>query len=270
MRTEIQHLLFALFLATGCSDTENLVPLARGDGGREIDGGAADAKVDADEIVVTFDAGFAYCGNRRCQCSDGLNNDEGQDELVDGLDPECTGATDDSEANFGTGHEQGNRQCLDCFFDRRGGGRGANSDGCSRLAACSTNPSATAPGNSCGDCEVAPDSECVRNCQPLTPNGCDCFGCCNVYKGGRIFTIQLDARCSMETLQDPSRCTACIQTESCLNACEDCELCPGRSRVPASCASVQPVCAGLTPCRGVADCELGEYCLQGCCFPISL
>ena len=45
---------------------------------------------------IAREATTAYCGKRACSCDDGVDNDD--DGLPDGLDPECTGAFDDDEA----------------------------------------------------------------------------------------------------------------------------------------------------------------------------
>lgn len=29
--------------------------------------------------------------------------------------------------------------------------------------------------------KITPDAACLAFCMPLTPNGCDCFGCCEVF-----------------------------------------------------------------------------------------
>jgi hypothetical protein len=264
MRTE---LWLVVSLLAACTHTENLIASSDADASAPLDASERnDGGIERNDagIVVTFDAGIPKCNNRPCECSDTLDNDG--DEWFDGFDPECTGAADDSESDFGTGKEN-NAKCQDCFFDDKGGGKGPFSDGCERPLECSTNPSARVNGNSCGECAVEQSSECVMNCQPVTPNGCDCFGCCSVFKNGTIYNVLLRSSCSMATLGTPA-CTSCVPSADCNNPCEDCELCPGRTSVSPSCSSNRPVCSGTTSCMTSNQCAGSDYCLQGCCVPV--
>jgi hypothetical protein len=270
-------LLLASTLLAGCgTHTDNLA------WSRMQDGSMPDAALDGElepepdagpGMVISFEAGIVFCGNHRCQCSDGVNNSD-NDELIDGFDPECTGAADDFEGHFGTGatgEDNDRKPCQDCFFDKNVG----KDDGCSRPRACSTDRFATSNGNMCGGggCSVAADSQCVATCKPLAPNGCDCFGCCSVYKalknnGYAIYNVLLRASCSVEYLGDPAKCPSCVPAEDCLNPCDDCELCPGRTTVSASCASSRPLCPSTKTCTAASGCGASEYCLQGCCIPL--
>jgi hypothetical protein len=83
----------------------------------------------------------------------------------------------------------------------------------------------------------------------------------------------------METLDDASKCPRCMQSEDCNNHCGECELCPGKTEVPASCYGDggvpdagpppytcdegQEVCGEGDPCS-----DPDYYCHQGCCLPI--
>ena len=60
-------------------------------------------------------------------CANGIDDDG--DGLIDGFDPECTGAADNDEGTFATGIPGDNRDPVwqDCFFD---GNSGAGEDGC--------------------------------------------------------------------------------------------------------------------------------------------
>ena len=122
------------------------------------------------------------------QCSDGKDNDG--DGLVDSRDPECTGALDNDEGSFATGIPGDNvdPKWQDCFFD---GNSGGGDDGCRYSTGCLTGE--LEPTDK--DCQVT--AACVKYCKPLTPNGCDCFGCCEV-KGadGGIANVTITSTCT--------------------------------------------------------------------------
>jgi hypothetical protein len=175
------------------------------------------------------------------QCTDGQDNDG--DGLTDARDPECTGAVDDDEGTYGTGIPGDNiDQCQDCFFD---GDSGQGNDGCAYPTSCF---SGVDPGGAadCFNCDVS--TRCVDYCKPNTPNGCDCFGCCEVsLPGGGTKTVRLSATCSVATINDTTKCETCTQSTACVNKCETCELCLGKTTLPASCT---PTGAGGTPGGG--------------------
>jgi len=208
------------------------------------------------------------CGNRACACDDGADDDG--DGLVDGLDPECSGAFDDDEASFATGSMVDTKGCRDCFWD---GNSGAGDDTCRYPAACLRGEEPTGGGN-CRSCEVSPS--CSDHCAARTPNGCDCFGCCEVSRGnGATITIEVSPQCSLAKLDDLAACPRCIQNTACRNPCGRCELCPGRSAadLPADCgaggapgAPVYRCDEGQTVCKSASDCPLDTYCQLGCCL----
>jgi hypothetical protein len=175
------------------------------------------------------------------QCTDGIDNDG--DGLIDARDPECTGAVDDDEGSYGTGIPGDNvDQCQDCFFD---GDSGQGNDGCAYPSSCF---SGVDPGGAadCFNCAVS--TRCVDYCKPNTPNGCDCFGCCQVnVPGGGTKTVRLSATCSIATINDTTKCQTCTQSTTCVNKCETCELCLGKTTLPASCT---PTGAGGSPGGG--------------------
>lgn len=201
-----------------------------------------------------------------CACSNGADDDG--DGAIDAEDPECTGPTDDDEATFGTGIPGDNRDGAfqDCFFD---GDSGHGNDGCQYRTGCLYG-------------ELPPDDcvlsdLCIERCRPAVPNGCDCFGCCTVHlEDGTTVDVLASSTCSVEHIDDPSRCTTCTPTPECGNTCGRCELCPGRTPddLPADCfetpdgGTPSPMCEDGTPCDAPEDCEADEYCSLGCCLAI--
>jgi hypothetical protein len=168
------------------------------------------------------------CGGADCACSDGIDNDG--DGVADGMDQECTGPFDDEEATFATGIPGDNRdpKWQDCFFD---GNSGAGDDNCRYHTDCLT-----------GDAPMGADEctltqTCIDFCKPLTPPGCDCFGCCEVPFDGQTIGILLSDTCSLADVDDEDACPRCAPTDNCANDCGECELCLGKtlSDLPASC-----------------------------------
>ena len=113
----------------------------------------------------------------------------------------------------------------------------------------------------------------METCGDRTPNGCDCFGCCEVTKeNGDVVNVVLSDGCSTEDLDDQRKCAQCTLNPSCRNECGRCELCPGRQRkdLPADCArnGMEPsnVCEeGEQVCSETEPCPSDHYCLLGCC-----
>jgi hypothetical protein len=225
--------------------------------------------------VATCDGMIWDCGN----CSD----DDG-DCLVDAQDPECFGPCDNSEIWFsGEIPGQDNSPCKhDCYFDNNSGSGNDDcfwSHECDPLlptAECDYDPEAMIPGSSmsCDEAAAMQSAECEDICSPLVPNGCDCFGCCEVFlpAGGSV-TVFLgseddsgDAECTMEGIEDPDLCHPCTQVPACINPCEGCEICFGQTELPPGCdeqeCSIEQQQCGLI---GQEPCPLGEFCLTGCC-----
>ena len=216
------------------------------------------------------DAGVVFCGESPCACSNGIDDDG--DELIDGFDGECTGPYDQDEQTFATGEvKPSNPHCADCFFD---GNDGAGDDTCNIAASCSSEGNASGAVGACPTC--APSDSCVDNCLPRTPNGCDCFGCCEVQSDdGEKFTIFLVDTCSVDDLRDPDKCPSCVLSKFCVNPCGECELCPGKTldELPAKCmvgSGPGFLCEGGDACAPDLPCTPGNYCGQGCCQPIVL
>jgi hypothetical protein len=224
------------------------------------------------------------CGN----CAD-----DDLDGTTDSDDVHCTGPCDNSEASFAIDIREGNSPpCKrDCFFD---GDVGSGNDGCnysdrcdpesappdyppSGDPACAYDDDAPIPGMtlSCDDARAAQDPMCGDVCGPLVPNGCDCFGCCELPAGSNEFVwlgSEADGAgsCTMDTLGDQLACRPCTPVPSCFNRCDPCEICVGRTAPDPSCAGGEPTCpTGMGSC-GSDDgprCNTGFYCITGCCVP---
>jgi hypothetical protein len=242
-------------------------------------GGATDATVPV-PVPVT-------CEVPNPQCNDGMDNDG--DNKFDSLDPECVGPCDNDEGSFATGIAGDNIDACkqDCFFD---GNSGMGDDGCDWNLKCdSANPG----GTSCPydatykNCSPMQSQKCIRNCQKLTPNGCDCFGCCAVTAGGQPVNVMLVATCTAAKFGDPVACPRCTQNQACVNSCDKCEVCIGRAAPDPSCTTSggtggsggsSDAGTGTTQCpTGVTSCGpggqveatacgAGFYCQTGCCI----
>ena len=206
---------------------------------------------------------LALCDSAACACEDGIDNDA--DGETDGFDTECTGPNDDDEGSFATGIAGDNidPKWQDCFFD---GNSGAGDDKCRYHTDCLTGGPEATPEN----CSVT--QQCLDFCVPRTPNGCDCFGCCNILGADGVqHNVLISVQCDADHLED---CESCIPTEECGNTCGECELCPGKTAadLPESCqpdAGTPYQCeGGLTQCEASADCTAGYYCSFGCCQQI--
>lgn len=244
--------------------------LARSQAGSSMDAATApdsarpnnEAGSDATTLLPVYDAGLTLCGDHRCACSNGMD-DEG-DRAVDGFDPECTGSFDDDEASFATGvhGESKEPRCRDCFFDANSG---SGDDGCRVAPSCTVDGTPSDGTGNCATC--AATTECSDACLPRTPNGCDCFGCCEVWSAGAQVAIRLSDSCSVADLADTTKCPRCIVDTTCKNECGRCELCPGRTEadLPADCGTYS--CDGAERCGPTLPCSNQGYCQLGCCIP---
>jgi hypothetical protein len=221
-------------------------------------------------------AGSSLCGDS-CVCSNGLDDDG--DGLVDGLDPECIGPTDNDEGSFATGIPGDNRdpKWQDCFFD---GNSGAGDDSCRYATECLTGElEADHP-----DCVVT--QTCLDFCIDRTPSGCDCFGCCT-FEGsdGSSVDVLTLSTCSLENIDDENACPRCVKSTQCENDCGECELCVGKTAedLPESCGPDEPPpppedggtppppppnyeCdEGVQVCSAEIACPVDQYCQLGCC-----
>jgi hypothetical protein len=253
--------------------------VACGSSGGGVTDGGGDGTTDGDNpfvtdggmdgpVVVYLD-GSGPCTVGTTQCTNCKDDDN--DGLIDWMDPECTGPLDNDESSFATGIPGDNKDpCLqDCFFD---GNSGSGDDGCKWNLACDpSSPGAPkCPYNpnakNCGD----PQSQACKNaCVPLTPNGCDCFGCCEIKTAdaGSVF-VKLDQTCTVQTATDPTKCKPCTQVPDCLNPCDRCEICVGKPTIPLDCDGGAQGCPNnQQSCSQNVLCPNGFYCLTGCCIP---
>lgn len=235
------------------------------------------------------------CQGKRFQCGDCTDNDG--DGLLDSDDPDCTGPCDNTEDSyFGGIPGQNNAPCKeDCYFDLD---TGSGNDQCywdqecdplavapdyppSGEARCAYQPNATVPGSAatCAELSTAQASACLNYCLPITPNGCDCFGCCELpANSGQFVWIgsasQNTGTCDASHVTDPAACRPCTPARSCFNACDPCEVCVGRTAPSADCrtsASTRcPATQAACGQPGEAACDAGAYCITGCCAPAPL
>ena len=210
------------------------------------------------EPFPTNPDGQVLCGDTPCACDDGIDGDG--DGLIDGFDPECTGPYDNDEETFATGIPGDNKdpKWQDCFFD---GNSGAGDDGCRYHTDCLYGL------RDMNDPDCAVSQECFDYCRPLTPNGCDCFGCCAVATDGGTVWVGIGGGCT--DVNDVDNCEQCTPTDACLNECGRCELCAGKTvdDLPADCsqgdgfdgdpctadADCRGICGGSNTCEGYGD-----------------
>lgn len=256
--------------------------------------GAGGAASDGGNCVPTL------CGRHTYECGNCIDDDF--DGLVDSDDPDCLGPCDATENSYYGGIPgQNNAPCSqDCYFDQD---TGSGNDRCywdqrcdplsvapdyppSGDSQCAYDPAASIPGTS-ATCTVLMASqllECETYCRPLTPNGCDCFGCCNLPAGSNKFVwigsvVNGVGSCDSANVNDPSRCKPCTPVLSCFNPCDACKVCIGRPDVDPTCpkdggppdaGGVGQCPLGVQPCglKGELPCDAGKYCITGCCFDV--
>ena len=260
-----------------------------------------------DSVTVTDTDGTSFscqpisCREKILECGDCVDNDG--DGLTDWRDPECLGPCDNTEGaglSSGVGGETRQTCSLDCYFDF---GNGAGNDRCNWDHRCDP----LTPEPECAyepdrlesrDCPIPQDSRCEDLCLELTPNGCDCFGCCTFPElaqagpngdRGFVWIGHLDAdnvsTCTLDTLSDEASCPRCTPVANCLNECGRCELCVGKTELPDDCfdppaqsggeemGGGQPPSENLRCPEGVQacghqrddPCAEGYYCVTGCC-----
>jgi hypothetical protein len=282
----------------GSADTEaGLGGAAAAGGGALVGGGgsAAGGSAAASDGGVTDAASgcpWSQCTMRACngmvlQCGDCFDNDG--DGLLDGQDPDCLGPCDNDEAVWDNSHSSTGCSA-ECFFYAENWVYGSDDDECiwgyqcdpltvppyyDELTSCQYNPDAGVYGTSatCSELMTSQPGQCLATCGPLVPNGCDCFGCCNVPQAPtaiRLGSEWYEKPCTKETAADPMRCKPCTIVPSCFNPCEKCELCLGKTSLPPECGSLQQCPPGAQRC-GLPEqscCPADTYCITGCCQPV--
>ena len=267
VRTHRLTFVLSLSLLVACGDSNDDV-VSDFDGG--IDFSDADPNAPDAGPNAGCTAGAAACNN--CVDDDG-------DGFIDGFDPECTGPLDDLEDSFATGIPGDNidKKKQDCFFD---GNSGGGDDKCAYPTCCLFPPGADCPREFGGpdldpaDCEIA--QECINNCAPLTPPGCDCFGCCTICNDMGCFDVVTNPAvapdCTAAVAHDSALCPTCVQNTECggVDCVEfECVLCPGQTEedLPPECEAAECP-GGLTPCASSDDCASDEFCNTGCCIRV--
>jgi hypothetical protein len=230
-----------------------------------------------------------HCQPTACQgqiylCGNCIDDDG--DCGIDSLDDDCWGPCHNNESGWSgeVPGQQNQSECtaMDCYFDQNSG---SGNDGCYWSHACDPleptgctyDPNNNIPGtnSSCDQLQMMQPMECLDYCAPLVPNGCDCFGCCEITVGLETLTVYLgtydvdgNGTCNLEAAEDPALCDPCTQVDACLNTCEMCELCLGQEELPPECEE-QECPAGLQACGlpGQDPCPMGQACVTGCCVP---
>ncbi len=211
---------------------------------------------DAGQPLCQTNAGYVVC-----QCSNGIDDDH--DGYIDSADPECTGPYDNDESSFATGIPGDNSDpyVQDCFFD---GNSGGGNDGCRWDIRCDNPPD----GQHCNNNQLAGCAACM----PLVPNGCDCFGCCDIYVNNVPHTVRIVDTCTAAVIDNPTLCPPCTKVAACQNPCDPCEVCIGHTPDPSCGAPDGGVAPGQCP-TGVSPCIPPdnacpfEYtCITGCCI----
>jgi hypothetical protein len=251
----------------------------------------------------------AECAGMIWQCGNCLDDDA--DCSIDSGDIDCYGACDNNESGWkGEIPGQNEAPCkMECYWDDDSG---AGNDDCywshkcdplEPKPKCDYDPNANIPGSGmdCATAQTTQSDTCETICAPLTPNGCDCFGCCQVRveaapctddtdcltaqggvwcdvdRGVCVHTVYLgtendggDGTCNLDDVQDPALCAPCTQVEgACFNDCGECELCFGMTELPEHCDE-QDCPPGQQACGQPGDppCPDGYYCITGCCVEL--
>ncbi|AKT39522.1 hypothetical protein [Chondromyces crocatus] len=245
------------------------------------------------------------CQNQIYECGDLIDNDG--DGLIDSQDPDCLGPCDNTEGSYygGIPGQAGPPCIVDCYWDSNSG---AGNDACywshrcdpnevapsyypepENGATCAYDPTTIYPGSgmNCAALEQSQSQQCHEVCGPLTPNGCDCFGCCELPAGSGKFIwlgsegVDGNTVCTADAIDDPTRCHPCKPVPSCLNSCGPCEVCVGKPAPDPGCPpssgsgggggnGTQQCESGVQPCglAGQDHCPPFHYCITGCCRPV--
>jgi hypothetical protein len=298
--------------STAGAGTEAAGTEAAGTGGSSPGSGGAGA-VGGGSSVSTYSSSVggtptheSPCGTDKIyECGDLEDNDS--DGFIDWQDTDCLGPCDNTEDSYHADIPGDlSATCrVDCYWDN---GNGSGTDECywdHRCDELAVGPDFPPQGEACayepddaqlgplGDCDTAFTSQgdtCLNVCGTLTPNGCDCFGCCELPAGGGEYVwlgseVDNEGSCTQADVGDTSKCKPCTPVQGCLNDCAPCELCIGKPEPSDDCGGGegggstgvtvgagggdpgQQCPDGVVPCglEGQAECEVGEYCITGCC-----
>ena len=299
--------LAGLWSGCSCGDDSSGEGEGEGDGGGWLDDDGGVIQVRDGGIIIETDAGPVVCYRTICDGHElecGNCEDDDGDGHVDWMDPECLGPCDNTEGpalSAGIGGEAGGPCKADCYFDF---GNGSGNDQCEwdhRCDPLAVGPDFPPEGPNCAydedrvgtrDCPASQSDTCLDFCPRLTPNGCDCFGCCTFPEleghgpaggAGFVWIGHLDddnaGTCTFDDILDPDRCPPCTPVADCFNDCGRCEVCLGRPEPPADCFEPAGPDAGPGDLRcelGIQTCGLpGDqpcpadfYCITGCCQAI--
>jgi hypothetical protein len=278
-----------VLLLPGCSCGDS-APVA--DDGADADADTdADADADADADGGGWDGGVECvvtpCQDFQYQCGDCVDNDG--DGRTDYEDPDCLNPCDNTEDGYDLGIPGKNEGLcrMDCYYDHDSG---EGNDDCLWNHDCDPwqDNDPPYPQSDCiplvgpardRECPDVQSEACHDFCGPLTPNGCDCFGCCEIDPGSGRF-VWLGSRdyatdqlsCYPDTLEDDEACHPCTPVGDCFNDCGECEICFGREDLPPGCDpdDGEARCpAGGQPCGEAGDepCPADFFCITGCCQP---
>jgi hypothetical protein len=189
------------------------------------------------------------CGGKYYQCADCFDNDS--DGLTDAQDPDCLGACDNNESGFNIEVPGGAPSgcTVECYFDAD---NGTGNDMCDWDYTCDVDAQFVKEPNKycefdseagayCAELRTSQATTCNSICEPLVPNGCDCWGCCEIKGAYRyIGTPGCD-------LQHLDACSPCTPVPSCENPCNECELCIGETTLPDYCLTAIDTDTGDNP-----------------------
>ena len=283
--------LLALSLAGGCGQTvevglDDALTVGGtasgngGAGGLQLGGFAGSSSSGTSAQGGDAPCQTTLCRGKMSEC--GNCGDDDGDGLIDARDPDCLGPCDDDELGLSTGLATNQSAACrqDCYFD---GDNGVGNDKCEWSHACDKlsvapdyPPSGQARckygasmGVDCVGLAANQQPACLDTCLPLVPNGCDCFGCCELPGGSGDYRFIGGGRgaegCQRETLNDPLLCPPCTPVPSCFNECEKCETCVGKVPDDATCDPASACATGERGCGPDSPCDYGEYCVTGCC-----
>ena len=240
---ERYFVLFAL-AALGCGSNVSVAPeqAALVDSGEPADATTVADAESPDTSAESEAEAAPPCIPGPTACSNCIDDDG--DGLIDGLDRECTGPSDNDEKTFGLGVPDD--PCRPgCAFD----GVVGPGDPCTTEGRCisgTTDASCAYDEKAASDPRKCPGwtDACREYCMPKMPDNCDCFGCCDIKTGPETsVSVKLTSTCTYDALADETRCPRCTTTL--------CRRCPGS----------YPACSPTKLCKGV-------YCLFGCCVPV--